>query len=107
VVGSRRRKVLANPNAGNCLRVLIEINEKEFSVGAEAVRQIMEILDRAGIRLPRLLHGLENTMWPFYREALRLGLDARIGLEDGKLLPSGAVAEDNADLIRAAHALLR
>ena len=100
-------KFVANPSAGNCLRVLIEINEKEFSVGAGAVRQIMEILDRAGIRLPRLLHGLENTMWPFYREALRLGLDARIGLEDGKLLPSGAEAAGNADLIRAARALLR
>jgi uncharacterized protein (DUF849 family) len=65
----------------------------------------MEILDRAEIKLPRLLHGLEDTMWPFYHEALRLGLDARIGLEDGKLLPSGAETENNAALIRAARAL--
>ena len=65
----------------------------------------MEILERADIHLPRLLHGLENTMWPFYREALRLKLDARIGLEDGKFLPSGAEAESNAALIRAACAL--
>jgi uncharacterized protein (DUF849 family) len=55
--------------------------------------------------MPRLLHGAEHTMWPFYREALRLKLDARIGLEDGKLLPSGAEAENNATLIRAARAL--
>lgn len=94
-------------NARNCLRVLIEINEKEFLEGAQAARQIMGILDRADIRLPRLLHGLENTMWPFYREALRLKLDTRIGFEDGKLLPSGAEAENNAALIRAADALLR
>jgi uncharacterized protein (DUF849 family) len=100
-------RFVASPNARNCLRVLIEINEQEFSAGAEAFRQIMNILDRAEIRLPRLLHGSENTMWPFYREALRLKLDTRIGLEDGKLLPSGAEAKDNADLIRAAHALLR
>ena len=98
-------RFVANPNARDCLRVLIEINEQEFSAGAEAVRQIMDILDRAEIRLPRLLHGLENTMWPFYREALRLKLDTRIGLEDGKRLPSGAEAEGNADLIRAARAL--
>jgi len=52
-----------------------------------------------------LLHGFESTMWPFYREALRLKLDARIGLEDGKRLPSGAEAENNAALIRAACAL--
>lgn len=99
-------RFVANPNAGNCLRVLIEINEQDFPAGAEAVRRIVEILDRAEIRLPRLLHGFENMMWAFYREALRLNLDARIGLEDGKFLPSGAQAEDNAELIRAAHALL-
>ena len=99
------KKFVAHPNARNCLRVLIEINEQEFLTGAEAARQIMEILDRAEIQLPRLLHGFENTMWPFYRKALRLGLDARIGLEDGKLLPSGAEAENNAALIRAARAL--
>jgi uncharacterized protein (DUF849 family) len=98
-------KFVADPNARNCLRVLIEINEQEFLAGAEAARQITAILDRADIPLPRLLHGLENTMWPFYREALRLGLDARIGLEDGKFLPSGAEAKDNADLIGAARAL--
>jgi uncharacterized protein (DUF849 family) len=44
-------------------------------------------------------------MWDFYREALAVGLDARIGLEDGKQLPSGAIAEGNAALIRAARAL--
>lgn len=98
-------KLVANANARNCLRVLIEINEKEFSAGAEAVRQIVGILDRADIHLPRLLHGFENTMWPFYREALQLNLDARIGLEDGKMLPSGAEAENNAALIRAARGL--
>lgn len=92
--------------ARKCLRVLIEINEKEFSDGAAVAGQIMAILDRAAIRLPRLLHGLENTMWPFYREALRLRLDGRIGFEDGKLLPSGAEAENNAALIGAAHMLL-
>jgi uncharacterized protein (DUF849 family) len=97
-------KFVANSNARNCLRVLIEINEKEFLAGAEVVHQIMEILDRADIQLPRLLHGSEATMWPFYREALRLGLDARIGLEDGKQLPSGAEAENNAALILAARA---
>jgi uncharacterized protein (DUF849 family) len=98
-------KFVADPNARNCLRVMIEINQQEFSAGAEVARQITAILDRADIRLPRLLHGLDNTMWPFYREALRLGLDARIGLEDGKFLPSGAEAKDNADLIGAARAL--
>jgi uncharacterized protein (DUF849 family) len=59
------------------------------------------------LRLPVLLHGLDATKWPLYREALRLGLDTRIGLEDGKLLPSGATADGNEALIRAADALRR
>jgi uncharacterized protein (DUF849 family) len=103
---SDAERFVADRNARNCLRVIIEINEQEFSAGLQVTREIMEILDRADIRLPRLLHGFENTMWAFCREAFRLGLDTRIGFEDGKFLPSGAEARDNADLIRAAHASL-
>ena len=98
-------KFVAIPSAGRCLRVLIEINEQDFSAGLEACRGVMAILDRAGIGLPRLLHGHDATVWDFYREALQQGLDARIGLEDGKHLPDGTVAEGNAALIRAARAL--
>jgi len=104
---SDAEKFVSIPRAGDCLRVLIEINEQDFSAGMAAAADIIGILDRAEIRLPRLLHGLEKTMWPLYREALRLGLDARIGLEDGRLLPSGAEAGGNTDLIRAACALTR
>jgi uncharacterized protein (DUF849 family) len=100
-------KFIAHPRACDCLRVLIEINEQDLSIGMEAYRGIMAILDRAGIRSPRLLHGFEATMWDFYREALAQKLDARIGLEDGKHLPSGTSAEGNAALIRAARALAR
>jgi len=99
-------KFVADPNARACLRVLIEINEEELSAGMAAARGIIGVLDRAGIRLPRLLHGRDATMWPFYSEALRLGLDGRIGIEDGKHLPSGLEASGNAALIRAACALI-
>jgi uncharacterized protein (DUF849 family) len=98
-------KLVAHPNAKHCLRVLIEPNEQDFSLGVEAFREITAILDRAELRAPRLLHGLDATMWVFYREALRHGLDARIGLEDGKHLPSGEEAGGNAALIGAARAL--
>jgi len=98
-------KFITHPNASRCLRVLIEINEQDLATGMDACRGVIAILDRAGIGLPRLLHGLDATMWDFYREALARGLDARIGLEDGKHLPSGTVGESNAALIRAAHAL--
>lgn len=98
-------KFVAHPDARRCLRVLIEINEQDLAAAMTAWRGIMVLLDGAGIDLPRLLHGFDATVWDFYREALAHGHDARIGLEDGKHLPSGAVAEGNAALIRAAHAL--
>ena len=88
--------------AGKCLRVLIELNEQELSAAQQALRDVQDVLDRAKITLPRLVHGLDRTVWPLYRETLRLGCDARIGLEDGKHLPSGEIAESNAALIRAA-----
>src|SRR5689334_10320590 len=94
-------KFIAHPAAISCLRVLIEINEQDLSAGMQVYRGVIDILDRAGIRLPRLLHGFDATMWDFYREALTQSLDGRIGLEDGKHLPDAAVAEGNAALIRA------
>jgi uncharacterized protein (DUF849 family) len=93
--------------APRCLRVLLEINEQDSAEAAGIVREILGILQRAGLRLPCLLHGLDATKWSLHREALRRGLDTRIGLEDGKLLPSGTIAEGNAALIRAACALQR
>jgi uncharacterized protein (DUF849 family) len=94
------------PDARRCLRVLIEINEQDVVAGREAAHDIIAVLDRSNLHLPRLLHGCDVTKWPLYREALRLKLDARIGFEDGGVLPSGQRAENNAELIRAARALL-
>jgi uncharacterized protein (DUF849 family) len=98
-------KFIAHPDARRCLRVLIEINEQDLAAAMAAWQGIDALLDGAGIGLPRLLHGFDATVWNFYRETLAHVIDARIGLEDGKHLPSGAVAEGNAALIRAALAL--
>jgi uncharacterized protein (DUF849 family) len=99
-------KFVIHPAARRCLRVLVEINEQNLATAMGAYRDVTAILDRAGIFLPRLLHGLDATMWAFYREALAQNLDGRIGLEDGKHLPSGTIADGNAALIRAARALV-
>jgi len=57
--------------------------------------------------VPVLQHGLDATMWPLYHDALLRELDSRIGLEDGKLLPNGTEAADNAALIKAAMLMAR
>jgi uncharacterized protein (DUF849 family) len=98
-------RFVALPDAPRCLRTLLEINEQDSEAALAVAEGIIAVLDRAGLRLPCMLHGFEATMWVLYREALRRGLDTRIGLEDGKHLPSGAVAAGNEALIRAARAL--
>ncbi|MFF8512184.1 3-keto-5-aminohexanoate cleavage protein [Streptomyces sp. NPDC015492] len=50
-----------------------------------------------------LLHGEGPGAWPVLRLAGRLGLGARIGLEDTLLLPDGTAARSNAELVAAAR----
>jgi uncharacterized protein (DUF849 family) len=52
-----------------------------------------------------LLHAEGPATWPVLAEAVRRGLDTRIGLEDTLCLPDGSPAEDNAALVAAAVAI--
>ena len=101
------RRFATLPERDRCLRVLVEVEEQEEAAARAVAAGIVEVLDAAGIGLPRLLHGFEASVWPLHRDALARGLDTRIGLEDGNLLPSGERAEGNAALIRAARAMAR
>ncbi len=94
-------------DARRCLRILIEINEQDTREGLEAAAAIRLVLARASLDVPVLQHGFDATVWPLYQDALLRGLDSRIGLEDGRALPDGTVAQDNAELLRAAVRLAR
>ncbi|MEK1888035.1 MAG: 3-keto-5-aminohexanoate cleavage protein [Phyllobacterium sp.] len=100
-------RLIALPDAQKCLRVLIEINEQDIDEGLAVAMGIVSVLERAKMELPILLHGDEASVWPMFNLALARGYDGRIGLEDGRLLPEGKEAEDNADLVRAAAVLAR
>jgi len=89
--------------AGRCVRLLIEPDEPETDAALVAVRAIEALLDGAGIRAPRLLHGSEATAWPLLDEALRCGYDTRIGFEDTLAMPDGSPARDNAQLVAVAR----
>ncbi|MBB5232667.1 3-keto-5-aminohexanoate cleavage protein [Deinococcus budaensis] len=67
---------------------------------------VLALLDEGGVGPPRLLHGAGKGAWPLLQEAGRRGLDTRTGLEDTLTLPDGTPARDNADLVRAARAVL-
>jgi uncharacterized protein (DUF849 family) len=95
-------RYVALPEAAVCLRVLIEIDEQESAAAIRVAHGVIAVLDKAGSKLPRQLHGFDASKWVMHAEALRLGLDQRIGFEDGGLLPDGRIAGSNAELISAA-----
>ena len=87
------------------LRILIEIEEQDLGVARQVASNIAAILDRAGLRRPILLHGVDATVWPFVELARQRRWSTRVGLEDGKHLPDGTIASDNAALVTAALAV--
>lgn len=95
------------PDHARVLRVLIEIEEQDPGVARRAADGIAAVLDRAGLRRPVLLHGFDATVWPLVELARRRRWSTRVGLEDGKHLPDGTVASDNAALVAAAVAIFR
>jgi uncharacterized protein (DUF849 family) len=66
------------------------------------VDAIHEILDQAGVKAPRLQHGEGELTWILIEDAVRRGLDTRVGLEDTLYLPDGSRAQNNAALVTAA-----
>ena len=87
------------------LRVLVEPVGGRADEQLEVVAAIHEVLDRAALEVPRLQHGDGEATWPLLEDAVRRGVDTRIGFEDTLLLPDGSPAPDNAALVAAAVAL--
>jgi uncharacterized protein (DUF849 family) len=94
-------RLAATRFAGRLVRVLVEIAHPSDDPAAEA-RAIDAALDRLGITAPRLHHGDGDATWPVLRQAIQLGRDIRIGLEDTLLLPDASFAPTNEALVRAA-----
>lgn len=97
------RLLLESGLAERCTRLLIELVRERTAEEARATaREIEGVLDEAGASTPRLLHGEGEVAWPMFGYALQRGYDARIGLEDTLVMPDGAHARDNAQLVGAA-----
>lgn len=88
------------------LRVLVEPGEQQVGksvAGALAlVEAIHRRLDQAGITAPRLQHADGAVTWAVLEDAIRRGVDTRIGLEDTLQGPDGEVIPGNTDLVRIA-----
>jgi len=86
-----------------CLRVLLEPFETSTEAALKTLEQIEGMLDAAGIDLPRVLHGLNETAWNLIDEAAARGYDTRVGFEDILSLPDGTQARGNGALVAEAH----
>jgi uncharacterized protein (DUF849 family) len=88
------------------IRILVEIMDAAAEAAAEEAHDVLTTLYSlgrdAGIDAPVLLHGEQQACWPLVREAGRLGLATRIGLEDVTSGPDGEPVLDNAELVTLA-----
>ena len=91
--------------ADRVTRVMIEPVEVSRANAVPLVGAIHDVLDRAGVRGPRLQHGDGEATWILIEDAVRRGIDTRVGFEDTFLLPGGQRAASNAELVRAAREL--
>jgi uncharacterized protein (DUF849 family) len=99
---------LTELDKGRCvLRILIEVAEQDIEQARAVASGVVKLLDRSGVRRPRLLHGFDATVWDFVTLAAELRLSTRVGLEDGSKLPDGSTASGNADLVAAAVDVFR
>jgi uncharacterized protein (DUF849 family) len=80
-------------------RVLVEPRSQNAEDAVAMAADIDAALDAAGVRAPRLHHGVGPATWAVLDAAVPLGRDIRIGLEDVLTLPDGRRATDNAALV--------
>jgi uncharacterized protein (DUF849 family) len=93
--------------ADHCVRALIEPLDPDPGDAVAHAAAMEEVLLNAGISLEQVHHGDGVASWAVNARALSRGHGIRTGLEDTTVLPDGRPAADNADLVRAAAAMMR
>jgi len=93
--------------ADRCVRVLVEPLDVDPEDAVAHAAAMEEVLVAAGILLEQIHHGDGLASWAVCERALSRKHGIRTGLEDTTVLPNGRPAVDNADLVRAAAAMIR
>lgn len=105
---ARDAQLLAASSFGRrVLRVLIEPVDRTPAAAVETAAACAAELAASGITARQLHHGYDLATWEVIRAAVAMGQDIRVGLEDTTVLPDGAVAAGNGDLVAAAARLVR
>ena len=99
-LGSRVTRILVEPG-----ELQLQGSEDEAAHALTLVDAIHRALDRFGLAAPRLQHGDGCVAWVLLKDAVRRGLDTRIGLEDTLFGPNGERTPGNEALVRAAREL--
>ena len=74
------------------MRLMIEPTAIPADEAIPLVSAIHEVFDQAHLPAPRLQHGDGAATWPLLEDAVRRGIDTRIGFEDTLHLPDGSPA---------------
>ena len=90
-----------------CLRILIEVREKDPTKAVRVADDIEGYLNRSGVETPRLHHGYGLATWPILKNAILTGKDVRVGMEDTLVLADGTRAKSNKQLVEAAVRLAK
>ena len=97
-------EVLARSGSLNRVaRVLVEPVDVAASEARQVVEEVHSALDDLGFEGPRLQHGDGEATWVLIGDAVRRGIETRVGLEDTSYLPDGELASGNEALVRAAR----
>lgn len=89
-----------------CVRALVEPMDAEAEAAVAHAAAMEAVLDAADIMLPQVHHGDGQATWAVCARALSRGHGIRSGLEDTIMLPDGRQAAGNAELVRAARAMM-
>jgi uncharacterized protein (DUF849 family) len=91
--------------ASRAFQVLLEPTSRVASEAVAVASAASVALLERGIAVPQVHHGYGLATWDVIRWAAGAGFRVRIGLEDTTVLPDGAVAAGNGDLVAAAMRL--
>ena len=95
-------ELAASGLAAHCRRALVEPQETTPETAIATAGAIDGHLERQGVSLPQLHHGVDLTTWAVLDAAVRREREIRIGFEDTFALPDARRAGSNAELVAAA-----
>ena len=101
------RLLLASGLAPRAERLLVEVDGADGDRQVGLAAAIDAVLDDGEVTTPRFHHGNGGPTWAVLARALAVGHHVRVGLEDTLVLPDGATAGGNGELVAAAVALAR